>query len=326
LSAPHVNVSNRGVWKLPEVAQALGPVAEGVAGADVTALYGTRWVLAWRTSGELQLYRDLEPVAPLNPLPVPPRSARHISLAFDQGARPVIAWQDGAAVVVTQWDSNLGAFVQRGPFAGVDPCLVADPTVMYVISGSDVALFYLTPDRLSLKHRVQREFYAVERDAASLAGAGYLDQVAALPWKVQAFVGHDSGDSSVFSSALYPMSFKDHLAAALAGPTSGAIRDVLLIEDATGRIAAALSGPSSGAIRDASLTEGSSDVLAVALSGPSSGGLRDVLLIETGPSDGLHVSLSGPSSGALVTVLLIETPPSDALAAGISNPTGGTYE
>ncbi len=324
MTVPNVKVSNRGAFRFPEIAQALGPVTEGAGGSSVATLYGTRWVLALLTSGVFQLFQDTTPVTPLNPLPVPPSSARHIALAFDQNGRPVIAWEDGGNVYVSQWDSGSGTFVARGPFSGVDPCLVSDPTVMYVIPNSDVVLYYLSAGRTKLKHRAQREFYAVEREGGALSEPGYLDQMVAQSWKVQAVVGLQSGATEIISSDLYPITQETDIRASADGPLAGALTLVLMSESASSTVYGATDGPISGTLVSVLLSETSVDDVRALVDGPISGTLVSVLMLEAA-SDDLTASVSGPGPSSLVLVRLDENLTLDMVYGTLSGPSGGTY-
>ncbi|HEX2864083.1 MAG TPA: hypothetical protein VHN99_05910, partial [Deinococcales bacterium] len=191
-------VSRRGRWYRPEVALARGPAVEGEPGdGSFSTLYGTVWALVLDVTRGLMLWRHDGPdwgwVAPLTPLPKLPREARHVALAFDQNARPVLAWEQADGVRLRYWDALAGAVVTIGPWEGCDPCLLNDAEVHYQPAQSDLVLAYLTPDRLTLTHRVQRELYADEHAAATSGAPLYLDQLAAAPYFWQALAGNAAG-------------------------------------------------------------------------------------------------------------------------------------
>ena len=83
-------------------------------------------------------------------------------MAFDQAARPVIAWQNGNQVFVRQYDVNISDY-QIFTFAGVDPVLLMDATINADTPNSDVLLGHLSITRDSFVMRAQRELYATAR-------------------------------------------------------------------------------------------------------------------------------------------------------------------
>lgn len=158
-------------------------------------------------------------------------TARRFSAAFDQSARIIVAYEDEAIVRVTRWTGS--EYVQNVTFAGVDPALLIDasladprgyptaaadgwsvrdayeagtPVLFEWLAGdppaflesalpdSDVLLFYLTPDRLELRVRVQRQLYATPITVATFAEPVILDRVIALAGRYQALVSDAAGD------------------------------------------------------------------------------------------------------------------------------------
>lgn len=178
-----LHVSPLGAFELPELAIAPGPAAEGVLGdGSRAALYGRAWAVAWREDRPaLVLLRadgdqlvEVEPLAPLPKLTVP---ARHITLAFDRTARPVIAWQSPDGILVRQYDSASSAYVLRGPFPGCDPCLVADGLLTATIGESDVQLWHLSEARDELVVRYERDDYGEPSIVSERPGDEHLIQV-----------------------------------------------------------------------------------------------------------------------------------------------------
>lgn len=158
-------------------------------------------------------------------------SERRLTAAFDQSARIIVASERDGMVRVTRWDGS--AYVQNVTFAGVDPALLMDATVTdprgypnllddgwsvreafdagipvlfewlvgdpvafleTAIPDSDVLLFYLSPDRLELRVRVQRQIYATPRTLWTFAEPVILDRVVAIRGRYQALVSDASGE------------------------------------------------------------------------------------------------------------------------------------
>ena len=86
-------------------------------------------------------------------------------MAFDQAARPVIAWQNGNQAFVRQYDVNISDY-QIFTFAGVDPVLLMDATINADTPNSDVLLGHLSITRDTFVMRAQRELYATPRSVA----------------------------------------------------------------------------------------------------------------------------------------------------------------
>jgi hypothetical protein len=162
-------------------AWALGPQTLSQTGdGGFLALYGTAWMAQVCPDGSWRLYQrttaevltsrawDVEP-------PAVPVDARHPTLAFDQAARPAIAWEDATGIRLREFDEIAGQYQFIGPFAGRDPVLLTDATVNYRVGGSDVVLFYLSDDREKLMYRVQNENFAVEHEHHDFGAAVVLD-------------------------------------------------------------------------------------------------------------------------------------------------------
>jgi hypothetical protein len=150
---------------------------------------------------------------------VAPDDERHISLAFDQSARVVYAYEIDGQVKVTRWDAVQQQYVQNVQFEGHDPCLlmdaeVADPRgypagvreayehgipVIFrwtpngqwletAIPDSDVLVFYLSADRTAIRCRVQRQIYNTVNEIITFDLSVILDRVQVLPGRWQLLV------------------------------------------------------------------------------------------------------------------------------------------
>jgi hypothetical protein len=323
-------VSRRGRSRLPEVAFARGPLLEGNTGdGSVNALFGLTWALVWHSADGLLLFRHgatgWNARLPLLPLPVLPQNARHVSLAFDQAARPVIAWEVAGEVFVRQWDTVLGAFVVRGPFVGVDPLLVNDARVLGAVAGSDVVLVHLSQNRLNVVNRIQGDQYSVARAVAALSNPVYADQILELPKKLAVRLGTDTGLELELESDFYPFELRDTALARLAGPSAGVLFDVVITKAPSPEgITGTLAGPSAGVLFDVVITKAPSlEGITGTLAGPSAGVLFDVVITKAPSLEGITGTLAGPSAGVLLNAVQPYVPGLEAVTATLSGPSGG---
>jgi hypothetical protein len=218
-----------GNYEFFELSLAQGPVAIGVTGDnELVDFIGTAWLLILDLDMQLRLFRrgvaldEWEEITTLlppvfdAPLPV---GARRVSFCFDQSARIAVAYELAAEVFVTQWNPVTLEYVQRGPYAGVDPVLMFDAVWAYDITVSDVVLFYLTTDRERVECRVQRDNFADARPLYDYAQPVVLDRVVRLGWKYQVLVSDAAGDPrelggglAALRSLLYPVNVTDEFA------------------------------------------------------------------------------------------------------------------
>jgi hypothetical protein len=159
-----------------------------------------------------------------------PEGPKRFTFAFDQSARVIVVYEQAGLIFVTRWNPFTNAYVQNVSFAGTDPCLLMDATVadprgfpaaadgwgvreayyagirvLYEwipdgvfrdtpIPDSDVVLFYLTPDRLEVKARAQRQLYATVNNVWTFTEPVVMDRAVALSGKYQLLVGDAAGD------------------------------------------------------------------------------------------------------------------------------------
>lgn len=207
----HVSVTRRGNSWLPEVSLAPGPADEALAGGgSYQELYSHQWALILFVDGSLRLYRATGTEwqeRPLLPIPHDTREIRHIALAWDQQARPVLAYEHGGQVFVRQWDASAQVFVMRGPWPGVDPALIMDATVNKWMADSDVHLYHLNPERTTLFVRVQRELYATAHAVHTSSIPMILDQAVPASFQVQVLGATEAAEDDtgvIRTSNLYP--------------------------------------------------------------------------------------------------------------------------
>ena len=351
-------VSHRGRGHFAELALARGPRVMAVTGGGTfEELFGYAWLaLLDRRELRLRLFQAQasgvpwaiggDPAAaewfevPVPDLVHPVREVRHLALAFDQAARHVVAYERGGEIWVRQWDPVGQQYVMRGPWPGVDPVLVMDATVGYHVPDSDVLLFHLTPDRMTLVMRVQRELYETAHTVETFAEEAILDQGVALPYQFE-LLGSLASDPDatglVLRSDLYPVRGQDSLGtASLAAPASGVYWPVVVVRDlGTDALGVAnLSAPTSGVYLPLVVIQNlGTDALGTAsLAAPASGVYHPVVVVQNLGTDALGTAqLAAPGAGtyALVVVVvdLTQAPYGvDALGtAQLTAPTGGSY-
>jgi len=214
--------SQRGPFWFPELALCKGPSAEGVTGSGTYfELFGYNWALSLDDSGQLHLSQE-QPgtwveVTPLVPLPVLSQTARHISIAFDQAARPIIAWEDAEQIYLRQWDVGSNSYLTRGPWPGRDPVLWWDypldrvmfPASIQAGNDSDVLLFHIAGSQVG--YRLQRESFATWHPLAALPPGYYLDQVVMTGSGYGLALGDDAGNAIYLNSAAFAWRYADPL-------------------------------------------------------------------------------------------------------------------
>lgn len=284
----------------PELTLAPGPAVLAQPGEGTyPELYGCPWVLALHRDGP-QLYQlvsgEWVPRAdPGGALLELASGARHVALAWDQAARPVVAWERAALVYVRQWQAGAG-YVTRGPWSGRDPLLTVDALAGVALTDSDVLLLYLSDQ--SVMSRAQRDAYGVAVAVAAVSAGAVLDQVVAA-----------SGALHVFGEA-------DGLPLVLSSDSAVAVSD-------TARARAPL--PAGGVLAGLIVTHAPpSDTARAAAPLPDGGVLVDVTTPGTVAADGLRARSPLPAGGVLTQPLVIQAVPGDAARVRAPLPTGGT--
>ncbi len=351
-------MSRRGKGYFAEISLARGPrVIASTGGGTFEELFGYAWLALldlrerrlrlfqaqaggapWAIGGDPSAAEWVE--TPVPDLVHPVREVRHLSLAFDQAARHVVAYEREGEVWVRQWDPVRGEYVMRGPWPGVDPVLVMDATVGYHVPDSDVLLFHLTPDRKSLVMRVQRELYANAHTVETFAEEAMLDQGVVLPYQFEllgSFASDPDGTGLVLRSDIYPVRAEEVLGVAqVAAPTSGVYWPVVVVQDLGGESlgTAQVSAPASGLYLPLVVIEnlGVESLGTAQVSAPASGDYHPVVVArDLGAETLAAAQVAAPSTGiytlVVVVVDLTQSPYGvDALGtAQVSAPTGGSY-
>ncbi|WP_457638440.1 hypothetical protein [Oceanithermus sp.] len=352
-------ISKRGKHYFAEVALARGPREMAVTGAGgFDELFGYAWMaILDRGERRLRLFQardagspwaigavaaSLEWVeVPVLALPHDIKELRHLGLAFDQAARPAVAYERAGEIWVRQWDPGAGQYVMRGPWPGVDPVLINDIEAGYYVPDSDVLLFHLNADRKSLIMRAQREVFEVEHLVQAFASGALLDQAVALPYQLELLGSYESESNITgvsLRSDLYPVRVEDSLGAAMAMPPStGTYYPVVIVHELGGESLgeATAAPPPAGTYYPMVVVQdlGSESLGKATAAPPPAGTYYPVVVVRDLGSETLGAATAAPppagTYAVAVVVLDLSAAPytiDDLGAASVSAPTGGTYE
>lgn len=206
-----------GPWNCVEDVRCIGPLTlASVGDGSYQALFGALWRLTWDRKRGLILQQKqgahFVEVAPDAPLPELPKQARKVGLAFDQAARPVVSYQIDESIYIRQWNP-LNAAYEYQTLTGTDPVILMDVAVHRRSEDSDVMVWFLSLDRLSLFSALQRDSYQSPIQRAVLSGPAWLDQVVALPYVVQVGLHDHQGTEVLLLSPPYTVHVADTLTA-----------------------------------------------------------------------------------------------------------------
>lgn len=323
-----------------ELFLAPGPQELNVTGDNTHAvLFGRDWMLEIDDqSRAARLYAEngdgwTEIIVPGHPVigQVMPGGARRFSLAFDQAATPVVAYEDAAGIIrVTRWDAILEAYVQNVTFAGRDPCLMMDAAANVRIQDSDVLLFYLSADRQRVMCRVQRDNYGIPLEMWDAGQTVILDRAQALVARYQLLLSDATGRalSDALVSGIYP--YTPHLErvnVAAAGPSHGSYVNITIHAGGNdGHVTVAAAGPSGGAYAEPVEHVADTDEVSVTAAGPTAGAYITPVehVSDAGEIDAVAV---GPTAGSYdLEVAYLPAPETNDLDVTATGPSGGTYE
>ncbi len=275
---PKAQSYQRQNYRVPEVAKAAGPQTMGQTGdGSYNTLFGRKWAaILNKQTKKAELYYEtpsdwLQVATP--DLPHENKEIRHLALAFDGSARHVFAYERSSQIWVRQWDTATQAFVMRGPFEGVDPVLISEAAFTSFIPDGDVNLYFLSGDRLTLKYRVQRDYYAVEYTAQVFTTPMVLDLAAPGSWQSRSYLADALGNRYMVLSHLYPIHLSpDNLSGSAAGPGQSSYQLALITEALLDNLVAPVSGPGQSTYAPVVLVESfNPDNLTGAVSGPTGG-------------------------------------------------------
>lgn len=328
-------------YRFAELFPVLGPVAIGVTGQNrLQDLIGTQWVLEMRRDRTLRLYRregygwvrvtgGLPPVF-ASPLP---EGARRVTMAFDQSARVVIAYELAGMVYLTRWDPSTNQYVQNVTISGHDPVVVFDATWSYDVADSDVLLFYLTPDREQVMARVQRELYATPHLIDDQGDVRVMDRVVRLPLQYMVLLSDEHGiplvDEDGVRVALishpYPYPHFERMVMSTTGPSSGAY-DLMVIQTALAEaMVMSTTGPTGGdyimPVIETTLAEG----MEAGVTGTPTGGEYLSAVISHELAEAMEAGVVGTPSGGVYTLVVLQRALAEGMTVGVTGPTGGSY-
>lgn len=301
------------------------------------ALYGANWLAQVCQNGTWVLYQrgSNEALAVVPWDVVPPLvaiSARHVSLCFDQAARPVIAWEDASGIRLREYDEVAQDYAFIGPFEGVDPVLLTDATINYRVAGSDVVMFYLSPDRLALCYRVQNENYAVEHEHYTFVEPVVLDAQDVGGWRFQLKYADEQG--TVFGpitdgftalwSDLYPVYVREEMTSTVHGLEGGEY--VLVVVKAAGEdgVTASVGALADGVLAQVILYGSGEDGLEALVGALEAGELKNVVLYATG-EDGVDAVVDSLEDGSYVLAVIKRDPVMETLEAVVGSLGAGVY-
>jgi hypothetical protein len=322
----------------PCYAWAPGPQALVTTGdGSYTTLYGESWMLQMCPDGTWRLYHRrnlarLEHVAWDVTPPAASETARHPTLAFDQAARPAMAWEDASGITLREFDEVAGVYAFVGPFPGRDPVLLADATVNYHVGGSDVALFYLSDDRERLMYRVQNDNYLVEHehhdfgmpvvvDASDIGGYRFQLKYSDL----NGVVIPESGSFRALVSDVYPVHVRSLATGSVHALEDGAYELVTITTTpARDALTGAVASLGDGEFRFVIIQRESDDALIGSVASLGDGEFRFVI-IQRESDDALVGSVASLEDGLMRLAVFRRDPAPDGMTGAVGSLEDGAY-
>jgi hypothetical protein len=156
----------------------------------------------------------------------------HLSLAFDQNMRRVVAWTQAHTVTVSRVAATL--VEERQSWAGEDCILFWDGLLLDAAGGdsTEVIAFYLSADRLSVRFRLQSDNFGVEYTYGTLSEPCSLDAIARTGHNLGLYLS-PKGKKPVVSiiSDPYPVRVKEDTFGIGAAVQSGELFEVIVLRD-----------------------------------------------------------------------------------------------
>jgi len=303
-------------------------------------LYGANWLAEICDDGTWRLYQrtgdetlsvvpwDVEP-------PTVSMSARHPSLAFDQAAKPAIAWEDDSGIWLREFDEAAGVYDFIGPFAGVDPVLLCDATVNYHVGGSDVVLFYLSEDRLTLNYRIQSENFATEHAHHTFADAVVLDVQDIGGYRFQlrysdsagAVIGTPGDGFTALLSDVYPIYVSEDLSVSVGSLEDGVYTLVVLTRpEVTESVSATVGALADGVLLNVILQRSEVIETIDAVVGPLGDGVLFYAIIPRSEVvDAVDAVVGALEDGVLFYVIIQRSEVIDTLTGTVGSLEDGAY-
>lgn len=330
----------RPLWA-PCLAWSPGPQILATTGdGSFTTLYGSNWLAQVCQDGSWRLYQrtsdealtvvawDVEP-------PTVSISARHPSLAFDQAAKPAIAWEDESGIWLREFNEVSGAYGFVGPFAGVDPVLICDATVNYHVAGSDVVLFYLSEDRLTLNYRIQSENFGTEHAHHTFPSAAVLDAQDIGGYRFQlrysdsegAVIGPVGDGFTALLSDVYPIYVSEELSVSVGALEDGVYTLVVITRpEVTESVSATVGALADGVLLNVILQRAEViDALDATVGSLGDGVLFYAIIPRSEVVESVDAAVGSLADGVLFYVLINRSEVVDALTASVGSLEDGVY-
>ena len=317
-----------------------GPQTLATTGDGTYAtLFGSNWLAEICQAGNWVLYQSTTTTTITDTAwdvtpPTASLDARKPSLCFDQTARPAIAWEQDDGIRLRQFDEIAGVYAITGPYAGVDPVLINDAIVNYHVPGSDIILFYLSADRLTLNYRIQSENFDTEHALHAFASPSIIDISDNGGYRFQVRYSDDLGgipgtqsDFTSLLSDLYPIYVDDAASGGLGALQDGAFVLAALVRTPN----AALASGSVGALRDGTyqsvfiVRTPDPDLAAATVGALEAGAYVDVVILRSPTAEPAVGSLGALGDGAYVLVVIARTPAAEPTTATVGPLTDGSY-
>lgn len=327
----------RPLWA-PCLAWSPGPVELATTGdGSYQTLFGENWLTQICQDGTWVLYKrlsnELMEVVPWDV--VPPTvaiSARHPTLAFDQAARPAIAWEDADGVRLREYNEVAQAYHFIGPFEGCDPVLLTDATINYRVPGSDVVLFYLSSDRTTLCYRIQSENFATEHEHHDFGEAVVLDAQDVGSWRFQLKFGDEHGTVTgpladgftALWSDLYPVYVDEAMTGSIHGLEDGVYIFVIIKATGAEALSASIGALADGVYASVLLTYTSTDDLNATVAILGDGQYWDPRILVT-DSDAFDAVVNAFDDSEYLLAVIKREPLADEMQGVVGSLQGGAY-
>ena len=326
----------RALWA-PCYAWAPGPQQLATTGdGSFTTLYGESWMLQMCPDGTWNLYHAIGSAMQLVPWDVTPQAAgesgRHPTLAFDQAARPAMAWEETAGIFLREFDEIAGEYQFIGPLAGHDPVLLCDATVNYRVGGSDVVLFYLNATRSRLMYRVQNENFLIEHEHHDFGTAVVLDASDIGGYRLQLKYSDDTGEVipeggsfRALLSDVYPIYVRSRAVAVIHALEDGVLELVTVTRDlGADAITGAVGTLEDGTLLYVIIIREYDDAMIGSVTALRDGVLLYVIIDRDGADD-MTGTVASLDDGAYTFVMLYREPPADEMTASVGSLEDGAY-
>ena len=322
-------VRRRGQFFYADMALCLGPPSIGDKGAaTLRDLFGTPWTLQLEGKSSLGLRvltysRWNGSVWVQSGVFEGPANAEHVTLAFDQSARPVAAYEATRELAVRYWDEAQQTFKLR-TFGGYDPVLINDALAHYRLEDSDVVLFYLSSDRRRVLARIQRERYDTEHEVATLSEPAYLDQVVPLAYQLGLLLSREA-DTVALLSELYPVRAADAHRATVGALRGGLYKTNLVLYEGGDNLGSSLSALQGGSYDENLQQYRAQSSHSAALGALRGGEFRSIYLLAF-HSQAVTSSLTALQGGEFKQSVLPYSRNPDTVSGAVGALRGGSYD